>query len=135
MHDSPSFKFPASHHLLSFQAISDRFEQLAGRSAMLGVSVALLLELALGQSIAPPSENLQTFSLTIIATIFTSGLYALLISGEETKRGELFLEGVLASMTSIHRSKSSITAPLNSALDVVVDQIVVGLPIHHEDQA
>lgn len=102
---------------------------------MLGVSVASLLELSLGQSIAPPSESIETFSLTIIATLVTSSLYAVIVSSEERgDRGDLFLEGVLASMTSIHRSKSSVTAPINSALDEVVDQIVVGLSVE-EDQA
>jgi hypothetical protein len=99
---------------------------------MLGVTVASLLELVSGQGIAPRTETFETFTLTIIATLATSGLYALIVSSDESSaisRGNLFLEGVLASLTSTHRSKSSVTSPLNSALDEVVDEILVRLSI------
>ena len=103
---------------------------------MLGITVALLQEIFLRQTIAPPSESMEAFSLTVISTIVSSSLYAIVVStGGDVKPGTpLFLEGVLASLTSIHRSKSSVTSPLNSALDEVVDQIIVGLDLSFEDQ-
>lgn len=129
---------------IELQAVNGKFETFAGRAAMLGVSVAFFQELVLKQTVVPlhSSMTIESFTISVVTTIFTSACYALMISsssfaeqqGQGAGQGDLLLEGVIASLTSIHRSRSSITSPANSALDEVVDKIILGLDLSADDQ-
>ncbi len=103
---------------------------------MLGVSVLLGVELLGGGSspvISGTWESLAEFASTLFAAVSSSAILASfsITSTGNHRRGQLLLEGVVASLTSSARAGSSITAVgrSGSALDDAVDLIISSLDI------
>lgn len=101
------------------------FEELAGRSAMVGFAVAVCAELALPQSGlfgAWGSDNYNTLLGASAALI--AGAVILALSSKRQLGSLRFQEAVLASLTALSRSASSIThRNVDSAVDYVFEQV------------
>ncbi len=115
--------------------------------AMLGVTVALAVELvagapivslaSLGQVISPDLGE-ELFMSALVSAVSLASLLAIesMSWSSRPSRGALLLEGVVASLTSIHRSGSSVSALRGEkgALDMAVDQIITGLDVTYEEE-
>jgi len=101
------------------------FEEVAGRSAMVGFAVAVCAEVALPQSGlfgAWGSENYTNLIGASVALI--AGAVVLAASSKRQLGSLLFQEAVLASLTALSRSASSIThRNVDSAVDYVFEQV------------
>lgn len=105
-----------------------RFETLAGRSAMIGFSVALVVEVLAGS--AQPSGlfggaftpiQAQSFLEAVIATVAASGMLA---AASTRKLGATLTEPVIASLTAAFRSSSSISEKrVDQAVDYVLSTV------------
>lgn len=136
--------------LVELEAVTKKFETLAGRMAMIGVTVALSVEIVAGAPIislvslanlgqlgqVTPDLGEELFMSALISAVSFASLLAIESMSSPGRRGQLLLEGVIASLTSIHRSGSAVTALQGEtgALDLAVDQIVTSLDVRFDDE-
>lgn len=114
--------------LLEAQAVTRRFEQLAGRTAMIAAAVALAAELAMPSSAGvfgwAASSDLAT-QLAALGTFMlccSVGLAARTTGRPATRRR--LLEPVLASLTSQRRSLAGVTQRnVDRSLDLLMDAV------------
>ncbi|KAG2484518.1 hypothetical protein HYH03_016658 [Edaphochlamys debaryana] len=104
-----------------------KFESLAGRSAMIGVAVAMGIELITERGIFLPLTVDSALALggAMIATVAGASWAAL--ATLNTSTGEALLEAVYASLTAVQRSAASVTGTqVDKAVDYVLDTVVDG---------
>ncbi len=101
-----------------------KFETLAGRTAMISFIPAVLVEVIGGTPVVGmTSDQTQVFAAALLLAVAAS------VAGATLRKraiGGLLLEGVVASLTSVQGSASSMTSPNPSGLDATVD-LVSGL--------
>jgi len=117
---------PLLSELTAIQSLNARFENLAGRSAMLGFLVAAITESLLpGEQGQGLFGNLQDVGVLLaFATVLVS-IAAFSATRNTTHRlGLQFLEAVITSLTSPTRSTGSVTnTNVDSALDSAFDMV------------
>ncbi|KAI7843550.1 hypothetical protein COHA_002792 [Chlorella ohadii] len=114
--------------LLEAQALTRRFEQLAGRTAMIAAAVALAVELAMPSSggvfgwAASSDLAAQLAALGTFMLCCSVGLAARTTGRPAARR--LLLEPVLASLTSQRRSLAGVTQRnVDRSLDLLMDTV------------
>lgn len=101
-------------------AITQRFEELAGRSAMVGFAVAVAVELAAPQKGlfgSWDSGDVGLYGATALLLVTAS---ALLATMSKRRLGLKFKEAVITSLTAFSRSRGSLT---NQTVDSAVDHV------------
>lgn len=118
--------------LLEAQALTRRFEQLAGRTAMIAAAVALAAELAMPSSAgvfgwaATSDLASQLAALGTFMLCCSVGLAARTTARPATRRR--LLEPVLASLTSKRRSLAGVTQRnVDRSLDLLMDAVFTPL--------
>lgn len=105
-------------------AITQKFEELAGRSAMVGFAVAVSAELAAPQQGlfgAWDSSDISLYAATAILLVTVS---ALLATMSKRRLGLKFKEAVITSLTAFSRSRGSLTnQTVDSAVDYVFEEV------------
>lgn len=108
---------------LSIQAATQRFERLAGRSAMIGVLVAVFAELLTDSSIF---RHFSPDTVTFLGSLFMGAvsLAAAAAFASRRKLGLELLEAVVTSLTANQRSAASVTGQqVDSAVDSVLNRV------------
>jgi len=103
------------------QARVQQFEELAGRSAMVGFLVALAAEVATERSVF---QALDAEQLSVVAglSLASVGLAAGLAATKETQLSDI-TEAVISSCTAVKRSASSVTQQqVDKAVDYMMDK-------------
>lgn len=107
--------------LRRLQALVQKFELIAARSAMLGFAATILFELDGTRIVAlGPSEG-EMFAASSLLAMAASASLAL--ARNRRAGGGLLLEGVLSSLTCVGRSASSLTSITPASLDASVDLV------------
>lgn len=105
-------------------AITQRFEELAGRSAMVGFAVAVAAELAAPQKGlfgSWDSGDVELYGATALLLVTAS---ALLATMSKRRLGLKFKEAVITSLTAFSRSRGSLTnQTVDSAVDYVFQEV------------
>ncbi|GLI68209.1 hypothetical protein VaNZ11_012553 [Volvox africanus] len=109
-----------------------RYETLAGRSAMVGVAAAVCIELITDHSVFYPvnSNTAIMYACVALATLASSVGIALAKGRSDSPiagTGVDILEAVYASLTAVKRSAASVTqAQVDKAVDYVLETVLEG---------
>lgn len=101
-------------------ATVSRFEVFAGRSAMVGVSVALFVELLTEDSFFSTGTNLLDVTLLASLGLGTVTIAGLLAATSQRRFASPLMEAVITSLTAAKRSAGSVT---QRQVDGVVDDV------------
>lgn len=105
-------------------AITQKFEELAGRSAMVGFAVAVLAEILTPQQGLFGAWDRSDISLYGATATLLITVSALLATMSKRRLGLKFKESVITSLTALSRSRGSLTnRTVDNAVDHVFDQV------------